>query len=183
MKTFGSKALLAGFWSIRALSVSVTGTGYLRPMPRFPVIGRLDARNLDRRAEVLTPILNPTVHAQVLNQIMEINLADNEQSWAMQPDASFAHCAHAAKRVNAHEYFMTNPSLSGRVKAKRPNPVPPKPPGAMPEMARVRTEKFADALNRLGTLRPDAPNGRAGYRFELVRLVGYSGSARTPLPI
>lgn len=50
-------------------------------------------------------------------------------------------------------------------------------------MARVRTEKFADALTRLGTLRPDAPLGVLDIGSNSVRLVGYSGSARTPLPI
>ncbi|MEC8094053.1 MAG: exopolyphosphatase, partial [Pseudomonadota bacterium] len=47
----------------------------------------------------------------------------------------------------------------------------------------MRTEKFADALNRLGTLRPDAPLGVLDIGSNSVRLVGYSGSARTPLPI
>ncbi len=50
-------------------------------------------------------------------------------------------------------------------------------------MSSYKTEKFADALNRLGALRPDAPLGVLDIGSNSVRLVGYSGSARTPLPI
>jgi exopolyphosphatase/guanosine-5'-triphosphate,3'-diphosphate pyrophosphatase len=50
-------------------------------------------------------------------------------------------------------------------------------------MSFSKTEKIADALNRLGTLRPDAPLGVLDIGSNSVRLVGYSGSARTPLPI
>ncbi|MBS1061668.1 RNA degradosome polyphosphate kinase [Gluconobacter wancherniae] len=103
------------------------GNGHRMPSHKAKVfISSADwmLRNMDWRVESMVPITNATVHAQILGQIMTMDIKDNMQSWTLSRDGRWHRVSPGAHPFSAHDYFMNNPSLSGRGSAAREKALP-----------------------------------------------------------
>lgn len=109
------------------------GNGHGLPSPQSRVfIASADwmPRNLNGRVEVMVPVNNPTVHEQVLEQIMVANMRDERQSWVLDAEGIYTRISSDKEAFSAHDYFLHNPSLSGRGKALSRHSVPVIPPSS-----------------------------------------------------
>ncbi len=98
------------------------GAGHGLPSPKAKVfLSSADwmPRNFDWRVEVLVPILNKNVRAQLVEQIMNFNLKDTDQSWELGMDGEYSRIGKHGERFNVHNAFMAPPSMPAQSSAER----------------------------------------------------------------
>ena len=118
----------------------------------------------------MLPIENPTVHAQLLDQVMVANLIDNEQSWRLNPDGTYTRLtAQARTGVQPAQLFHVQPQLVG------PWPGPKEGPESSQTAFPPRT------INRAWTSEVATnPSAIIDIGSNSVRLVVYAGAAAHP---
>jgi len=65
-------------------------------------------RNLERRVEVVTPIVDRALHHR-LESLMRVYLADSRQGWDLMPDGSYVQRTPAGPESGSHQLLMRDP--------------------------------------------------------------------------
>ena len=175
--TSASSRSSAASSSTAGSSASATATACLRTR-RSSIIGSADMmpRNLDRRVEALVPITNPTVHSQVLSQIMLGNILDNQQSWSVAADGTSRRIVPSPGRTALQRPALLHdqPELVGPWKSAEDRMPPDLSPGKRPSTAALTEEIAARAA-----CRDRRPSRVIDIGSNSVRLVIYEGLARS----
>ena len=124
-------------------------------------------RNTLHRVETLVPIENPTVHEQIMGQIMQANVKDQALSWLLDENMNYTRLSESAQAFSCHRFFMTHPSLSGRGSAKLRSTV------ARQKMA-VRREERGTVEDDAAVLQDDTPSpaGKAAKKATVKKETG-----------
>jgi polyphosphate kinase len=85
------------------------------------LIGSADVmpRNLDRRVEAVVPVGDPELQAR-LQSIIDVNLADDDLAWTMQPDGSYQRVSSGPGECNTHATLRRQAAE----RARRPEAAP-----------------------------------------------------------
>src|SRR5262249_2011609 len=77
--------------------------------PQEAFVGSADLmeRNLDRRVEVLCPVLDPALRGYLRDVVLDLYLGDTDRSWVLDSSGTYAPPSASTAPVNAQQALLT----------------------------------------------------------------------------